>query len=406
MDTKTFAGKFLSRLDRIDRRQIEAYLLRLIHAREFLELVFNRMEEGIIVTDTNLRILFMNSPSCRHLGLKGEPNSFAGKSLMSLVKNEQLLELMESFDPSSSESVSEEVVLKKPSQKILKFSILPIHEEVGSQESVVFLINDLTEIKKAEHLKMQRQHIAALASLTAGVAHEVKNPLNSLQIHAQLLEKYLNQEPEETAEKDRKRARRSIDVMLEEISRLSEIVNNFMMAVRPKQVHLEPSSINKVLKRVIEVVYPVLEEKGIDFKYHPEPAQAKVKINEKRLYQAFLNIINNAVEAMENTENPKLEIVSHIQTGYMAIDFIDNGCGIPEDKRDKIFEPYYTTKFNGSGRGLMMVYRIVNEHGGAIDIKSREGKGTKFTVLLPLFSRPVRLLTEAKENSIDIQEQE
>ena len=120
-----------------------------------------------------------------------------------------------------------------------------------------------------------------------------------------------------------------------------------------------------------------------------------VHLNEQRLSQAFLNIFKNAEEALEAREDPRMTIMTRIKGKQIAIDFIDNGCGIPEKNLEKIFEPYFTTKFYGSGLGLMVVYRIVNEHVGTIRISGTEDKGTTVTIMLPLTRMPVRLLTES-----------
>jgi PAS domain S-box-containing protein len=398
MRTKTFAGKFLSRLDKIDRRQIESYLSNLVQEREFLEVIFNRMLEGVIVTDVNRRILFMNAAACKNLDLKEDPTQYAGKALPDLITNSHLRERITHFNPNESQNISEELNVNKPQGRILQIRFLPIPDDSGSVQSIVFLISDITEQKLKEFTLLQQQRIGALANLTAGVAHEIKNPLNSLQIHAQLLKKFLTTPPDRIKPEQQGRSRKSIDIILEEISRLSEIVNQFLMAVRPKRISFQPGDVNDILKRLMETIFPTFEEKGIKLVMNPEPTKVEILANEERLYQAFWNITQNAQEAMENTENPVLKITTRIAGQRLVIDFTDNGCGIPEEHFGKIFEPYFTTKFNGSGRGLMLVYQIVNEHGGHIDIKSTKGKGAKVTITLPLSRRLVRLLTERTED--------
>lgn len=394
MRTKSFAGKFLSRLDKIDRRQIESYLSNLVQEREFLEVIFNRMLEGIIVTDANRRILFMNAAACKNLALKEDPTQYAGKMLPDLIPSPQLRERIGHFDPNKSQDISEELKVNKPKGRILKIRFLPITDDSGSVQSIVFLISDITEQKLKEFTLLQQQRIGALANLTAGVAHEIKNPLNSLQIHAQLLKKFLTTPPDRINSEHKARSGKSIDIILEEISRLSEIVNQFLMAVRPKRISFHPGDMNDILKHLVETISPILEQKGIKLIMNLEPTKVEILVNEKRLYQAFWNIAQNAQEAMENTENPILKIITRIEGQKLAVDFIDNGCGIAEENFGKIFEPYFTTKFNGSGRGLMLVYQIVNEHGGQIDIQSTKEKGAKITITIPLSRRLVRFLTE------------
>jgi signal transduction histidine kinase len=139
---------------------------------------------------------------------------------------------------------------------------------------------------------------------------------------------------------------------------------------------------------------PTLAENGIKVTLNLDPTDVEVRLNAPRLAQAFLNIIKNAEEAMEGTGEPLLVITSRIEGKSLAIYFIDNGCGIAEKNLEKIFEPYFTTKFHGSGLGLMVVYQIVSEHEGTINVKSAEGKSTTVTILLPISRQPIRLLAD------------
>jgi len=394
MDIKSFAGKFLSRLDKIDTKQIEAYFSKLIQEKNFLEIILNRLREGIIVTDTAFQILFMNRASCRVLGLKGSPQQFLGKNLPDITDYPDLKARLLQYNPFSGEVVTEELRLKKTGQQVFLARLLPLPNDEGGVESIVILLSDITEQKKSDEVRIKSQRLSALATLTAGVAHEIKNPLNSLQIHAQLLRKYLTMPPEEMTPEYRQRSLRSNDIILEEIARLSRIVNQFLMAVTPRRLEMQSGNPNEVIRRALEVMAPTLAENGIKVTLNLEPTDVEVRLNAPRLTQAFLNIIKNAQEAMEETSEPSLVITSRIEGKSLAIDFIDNGCGITEKNLEKIFEPYFTTKFYGSGLGLMVVYQILSEHEGAISIKSTEGKGTTVTILLPISRQPIRLLAD------------
>jgi two-component system, sporulation sensor kinase E len=397
MGKKSFAGKFLSRLDKIDQQQIEAFLQKLIHAKDFFEIIFNRILEGIIVTDTSHRILFMNTAAFKALSLKEEPDRYAGKNLLGLINSPILRERILEFDPEAGEVISEELQIKRPRGRIIKISFLPIAGEQDDSDSIVFIINDITKQRKEEYSRIQKQRIIALTTLTAGIAHEIKNPLNSLQIHAQLLQKYMNTPREKLNIESKERSTKSIEIILEEISRLSGIVNQFLLAVRPEKITLESGNINDIIKKVVDVVELNLEKKNIDLILNLESAETESLLNFERMGQVILNLIKNAEEALENRENPEIIIRSRIDNQDMAIDFIDNGCGIPEKNMDKLFEPYFSTKFNGSGLGLIVVYRIIKEHGGNISLRSTEDEGTIVTITVPLTRRPLRLLTESME---------
>ncbi len=412
--SRTFAGKFLSRLDRIDRQQIESYLQKVIQAKTFLEVIFNRMVEGIIVTDISLRVLFMNLSACRLLGLKDDPGLFAGKNLTTLITIPGLLQRIIEFDPARGDVLSEEINIQKPRTATLLVSFLPVLSEPGKTESVVFMINDVTEEKRASQAQQQKERITSLATLTAGLAHEIRNPLNSLQIHAQLLKKYLTQPKKGPEQELHERSLKSIDVILEEIERLSDIVSHFLSVVRPAPVNLEPGDVNTIIRHVLEIVAPVFEERKIILEASLEPTITEARLNERGLAQAFFNIINNALDALEGRPEPALRITSRLEETSIVVDFMDNGCGIPEKDLERIYDPYFTTKFNGTGLGLMMVHRVIGEHGGMVGIRSREGEGTTVSITIPLSKRPMRYLpgmgeenrADTAENDITITEQD
>ena len=271
---------------------------------------------------------------------------------------------------------------------------LPVSNENGAVESVVFLLSDVTEQRKTEETRQKNQRINALATLTAGVAHEIKNPLNSLQIHAQLIKKFLSMNRDAVTPELHRRSIRSSEIILEEIVRLSGIVNQFLMVISPRKIDLQPGNINQVIKKVLELVSPIFDAAGIKVITNLEPVETEILINEQRLTQAFLNILKNSEEALAGAAEPEIRIASRIEGKELRIDFIDNGCGIPEKNLDKIFEPYFSTKFNGTGLGLTVVYRVISEHGGSINIKNGEKRGAIVSMHLPLTRLPIKLLAE------------
>jgi len=394
MDTKSFAGRFLSRLDKIDRQQIEAFLRKLIQEKNFFEVIFSRMTEGIIVTDTSLHIVFINQLAFFLLGIKGNPEQHIGKYLPEIIPIAHLRERITAFNPQRGEIITEEIRKHRAGQRSVQARFLPVSNEDGAVESVVFLLSDVTEQRKTEETRQKNQRINALATLTAGVAHEIKNPLNSLQIHAQLIKKFLSMNRDAVTPELHRRSIRSSEIILEEIVRLSGIVNQFLMVISPRKIDLQPGNINQVIKKVLELVSPIFDAAGIKVITNLEPVETEILINEQRLTQAFLNILKNSEEALAGAAEPEIRIASRIEGKELRIDFIDNGCGIPEKNLDKIFEPYFSTKFNGTGLGLTVVYRVISEHGGSINIKNGEKRGAIVSMHLPLTRLPIKLLAE------------
>ncbi|HVO37858.1 MAG TPA: ATP-binding protein, partial [Spirochaetia bacterium] len=220
--------------------------------------------------------------------------------------------------------------------------------------------------------------LASLTTLAAGVAHEIKNPLGSMGIHLQLIQK-------KVAGKDcidQKEIAQHLDVIGEEVDRLNRIVVDFLFAVKPMDTRLEDGDINAVITELLEFVRPELDQAGVQIEMNLSPAVPRLRIDPRFIKQALLNLVKNAVAAMP--DGGILRVESARSGNEVVIRISDTGSGIPEQIMDKIFEPYFTTKPFGTGLGLTIVFKIVKEHFGDISVTSREGEGTTVSISLPV----------------------
>src|SRR5690606_24268365 len=151
------------------------------------------------------------------------------------------------------------------------------------------------------------------------------------------------------------------------------------------------TQVNSLVETLADLVRPECKERRIELELDLDPAIPPFGLDPEQIYQALLNVVRNAIEAIDKPEG-HLALRTHLRSDQVLIEVEDNGCGIPEESRLSIFEPYNTTKFNGTGLGLMVVFRIISAHGGAIGLDSEVGRGTVFRIALPLDERPVRLL--------------
>jgi two-component system, sporulation sensor kinase E len=387
-EKKTFAGKFISRLDKIDRAEIESFLAALLHERNFLELVFNNLLEGAIVTDEHARILFINLAARELLGISHRKQPL-GHLLSSVVRDPALRELLST---NRSHLLSQELEVSFPKKAIYSMNVIPVQDDEQQISAYLILIADITEKLLREFERQQREKLVSLVTLTAGIAHEIKNPLNSLNIHAQIVKKIAERCPAQVLP-DFERFTRSIDVIIEETNRLGRIVDQFILAVRPTKPRLSPANVNQIIRDVTERLRPEFEAKNISLKLILDPDVPPSPLDEHQIRHAFLNILKNSIEAIEK-DRGAIRIHSSLSNGFIRITFKDNGCGIKKEDLARVFEPYYSTKFHGSGLGLMIVLRIIREHKGDIDLQSEPGKGTTLTVLLPLTRKPVKLIEE------------
>jgi signal transduction histidine kinase len=225
--------------------------------------------------------------------------------------------------------------------------------------------------------------------------------LNSLGIHAHLAQKCIARFKLQQQPKELERAAQSTSVLVEEVERLSRIVDEFLQAARPTKPQFNIKNVNDVLRHLADLMSAEAAQRKIAVEVELDDGIPATRIDEFQLGLAFRNIVKNSMEAIDH-RGGTIHIRSKLEPEDILIEFRDSGCGIPADKIRRIFEPYVTTKFSGTGLGLMTVHRIVTEHTGAIVVKSKEGEGALFRITLPLKQGPRGLLPDkSAENSDD-----
>jgi PAS domain S-box-containing protein len=388
-----FESKFLTKLSKIDRIEIENFLAHLVREKSFLEVIFDAMIDGIIVLRSGLEVIYVNNMAVELLGISPR-RRVIGERITDLCPNDEFCEMVARFALQRQKVTGNEIELTAgANRRIVSMSIIPLEAERGHTEgSVTMILHDVTETRQHEMERRKVERAQAYATLAAGLAHEIKNPLNSLMIHAQLMQKALQSRKLKKAELER--VIQSGDVVLEEIQRLSRVVTDFLSAVRPTRPLTESASINSLIEHAIATLKPEAESRGIHLKSFLNREIPLTEFDPNQLLQAVLNLIKNAFDAVDDSRDPNVEIRTELLDDGFAIYVIDNGRGISDEEQQRIFQPYYTTKFSGTGLGLAIVSRIVEEHGGQMDVHSREGEGTAVILKFPLSSRPVKLLQQ------------
>jgi signal transduction histidine kinase len=290
-----------------------------------------------------------------------------------------------------------------PQHRYLNFYIEPLQleepqstrkgTESFNKEAVGFavILRDITENRKSTEETIHSERLSALTLLAAGVAHEIGNPLNSLHIHLQLLERKLRKVPESS----RHELQNALEVAKGEIQRLDTIVQQFLGAIRPAHLELSLENINVLVRESVSFLAPEIEDRDITVREDLRADLPLAEVDRTQIKQAFFNVIKNAFQAMRSGGVLKIETTLH--DNFIRITFSDTGGGISPADMSKIFEPYFTTKAGGSGLGLLIVRRIVREHGGEIDLVSHDGEGLELNIRLPLRDQRVRLLPPPSE---------
>ncbi len=258
----------------------------------------------------------------------------------------------------------------------LAVSSYRIHEgdEVGGG---ILALKDLDPVRAVQSLVTYSQKLAALGRLTSGVAHEVKNPLNAMRIHLELLKTRLTGE--------RPQVRENLEVIGQEIQRLDRVVQGFLKFMRPQDLRLEPVDMNVLLSEIAH-----LAGTSVRIALDLEPDLPRVMGDAELLQQACTNLLANAGEAMPQGGTVTLA-TRMLPLGAIEVRVKDEGVGIPSEDLENIFRLYFTTKPSGSGIGLSLVYRIVQMHEGRVDVESAVGRGTTVILTLPL--APMRVAT-------------
>ncbi|MGC6456653.1 MAG: two-component system sensor histidine kinase NtrB [Coraliomargaritaceae bacterium] len=381
--------KILGRIDDLDSVNLSILVQRLARERKLQETVFNTIQDGILVIDTDGTVQYANEAALGLIGLKAE--EVGQVRLWKMVPD-----LAHSIDPAAIDGsrtakplLTREIELSYPDHRFVRLYMVPLDVPVGqaTTDGYVIVLTDVTEEKLSLEEIIESERTGSIVRLAAGVAHELGNPLNSLTIHLQLMERRLAK-LDDSAKGSQ--LADSIEVCRGEVQRLDGIISHFLEAVRPQKPELNELNLLELIDEVLRVQEVELTDRKLDVGVEVAEALPSILGDRGQLKQVFFNVIKNAMEAMG--AGGRLRVVASSDNDYVYTKFFDTGSGIGEADLSRVFQPYFTTKSTGHGLGMMIVNRIMQEHGGQVGIESREGEGTVITLQFPLQYRRSRLL--------------
>lgn len=373
-----FLDKLLAKFDRLPPEEMQGFLLRLVQEKGFFEQVFEALEEGVIICDASGHITFHNRAAGRFFGL--DPETTAGKPLEEAIRGFHWPAPRHRRD-----TVSRDIEIFYPEHRFLNFYLRPV-DESRADAGHVMLIRDQTQTRRLTEEHIESERLNALTMMAAGVAHEIGNPLNSLNIHLQLLEKRLKKANAGLYES----VRAQFDIARGEVQRLDFIIEQFLRAIRPARPVFEMTELNGVIESAVQFLAPELKDRRISTHLKLHEALPLLRVDANQLKQAFYNLIKNAMQAMGTGGG--LTIHSDLSGYDVTISIEDSGKGMDPETVAAMHEAWFTTRSSGTGLGMLIVRRIVRDHGGELGIESSPGKGTRVTITLPRGPRPVRFL--------------
>ncbi len=441
-----FVKKASSKLSKLSDEQLEQLLESVMSQNNIFDSVMESLSSGIIILDPEWKIISLNKAAERNLPfLLYQVEQKNEHYIWDLIDDTYISNFLYTAYKNDKTNISDEFSFTLNDKvHFINLRIVPFVQKINDAEKdciknliagTIITIDDITEKKQKEILSHRMESLRSLTNLAASVAHEIKNPLGAISIHIQLLQKSI-----EKARKgdgllpQEKFLENYLDVVNEEIENLNKIVVDFLFAVRPIQPEYSLVDVDAVVEKTVKFFTPEFNSKNINIECYLIDSQTRLLIDENLFRQVLVNISQNALFAIEErfgksqavdldkafasqeqilaAENGQaanknkilpnessleknsgtLLFESFIKNEKYILTITDNGCGMDDKTAERIFEPYYTTKSNGTGLGMTMVYKIIKEFSGDIEVHSVKGHGTSFTITLPVPQKKTMLL--------------
>jgi two-component system nitrogen regulation sensor histidine kinase GlnL len=355
-----------------------------------LQNIFSSLIDGILLVSKDLTIRKSN-PAVEEM-FRRSKDFFEGRALSELFPAQP--DTLKKVERVLASGISYRDIEGEGFQKItatpfpVSLTLSPFLDENGQIEGALLLVRDMSRLKELQEFTRASDNLSNLESLTLGMAHEIRNPLGGIRASAQLLRQELkNPEQQEY-----------LDVVISEVDRINRLIERMMNFTRPRELNLQETNIHKVLKDITLLEQDAVAKKNIRLQLVYDPSLPDIQADEDQLKQVFFNLIRNAIEASAN--KGKIQLVTRVSTGYsiktaaaqnpgqnIVVEIVDSGTGIKESDMNNLFTPLFTTKSKGSGLGLPISLKIVENHGGKIKITSEQGLGTTAQVFLPVHQK-------------------
>ncbi|MCR5218009.1 ATP-binding protein [Treponema sp.] len=402
-----FFKKASSKISKLSPEQLTSLIEALYSENNSFHSILESLSTGLIITDNDWHIIQKNKAADRLLQLKHRSSDSLESSIVwDCIETEEIASFLRNASNNKNTNISDEFSI--PTESGVRFvtvSVLPlVQKNVQDKTKVCTLItgsiitvDDITSKRQQEIILHRMESLASLTNLAASVAHEIKNPLGAISIHIQLLQKAVKKaRAGDGLLPQPKFMENYLDVVNEEISNLNKIVLDFLFAVRPVHSNMELTDADKIVEKTADFFIPQFKENGVELETRLCHKEQRLLIDEKLFREVLINILQNALHAINSSKKSdgRVLILSECDEEKYILKLRDNGCGMDENTASHVFEPYYTTKADGTGLGLTMAYKVIKEFRGDISVDSEAGKGTEFTITIPVPQKDTKLLGE------------
>ncbi len=354
----------------------------LIEAKNFLESIVENEGDAISVVDLEGKVIYWNKGAERIYGFKKE--EVLGKNPSQFIYPEDERVKMEEerlMNQLISKLLNGDVISNHEARRrtkdgreiIISMTISPLRNAHGEIIGFSKICKDITEIKKTEERLILTERLSSLGELTAGVAHELRNPLAGIKINTQILLR--NKDLSETEKKLLKSTEEGIE-------KIQKIVDDMLNFAKPRPTHFKNVDINELIERSLEILQTKLKKANISTFFEKGMKIPELKVDPHQIQQVFINLILNSIQAMQNGGTLTLRTFLE-KDGKVGVEIRDTGIGIPRENLKKIFDPFFTTKSEGTGLGLSISLKILENHEATIDVMSKEGEGSTFIIHFP-----------------------
>ncbi len=404
-----YVERVIDMLPKLSSEEVKRVLMEVVSENSMLDSLIESFSTGLILVDKKWRILQVNKAAKRILRISPDEEKYEDELLFNVIEeNEEISEWLKNIADTHRTNVREEFSSSSSSDGSVRFLAVSVFSFVQKTEisGSIVKIEDITQQKAKAVLDRRLENMEGLTNLAAGMAHEIKNPLGAISIHIQLVQKAISKKRGgDGTLPDKKFLEEHLDIVNDEIEKLNDLVMDFLFAVRPVNAKLTLSDPEEILSSICDFVSPEFNKSHVLLKMELLKEKKRIMIDEKLFRQVIINIAQNAFYAVkakfpgcteENTNSQEMPGIVIFKTTIIEDNFVisisDNGIGMDSETVGRIFEPYFTTKANGTGLGMTMSYKIIKEFGGDIQVKSEKGTGSVFFISLPVPQTETKLL--------------